>query len=49
MFYYRKWSGVSIEECVRIIDDCIHWYNEKRGKESLGGVRAPLAIGGRWG
>lgn len=33
---------MSIEECVRILDDCILWYNEKRGKESLGGVRSSL-------
>ena len=37
---YRKRSGVSTEELVRILDDYNHWYNEKRGKESLGGVRA---------
>ena len=36
MFYNRKWIGVSIEEFVQILDDYIHWYNEKRIKQSLG-------------
>ena len=29
-------NGVSIEEFVEIIDTYIHWYNEKRIKQSLG-------------
>lgn len=41
MFYNRKWIGVSIDEFVRILDDYIHWYNEKRIKQSLGGL-SPL-------
>lgn len=41
MFYNRKWIGVSIEEFVQILDDYIHWYNEKRIKQSLGGL-SPL-------
>ena len=41
MFYYRKWSGVGIEDCGRILDDCIQWYNEKRSKESFGDL-SPL-------
>lgn len=41
MFYNRKWIGVSIEEFVQLLDDYIHWYNEKRIKQSLGGL-SPL-------
>lgn len=41
MFYNRKWIGVSIDEFVQILDDYIHWYNEKRIKQSLGGL-SPL-------
>lgn len=41
MFYNRRWIGVSIDEFVRILDDYIHWYNEKRIKLSLGGL-SPL-------
>ena len=41
MFYNRKWIGVSIDEFARILDDYIHWNNEKRIKLSLGGL-SPL-------
>ena len=41
MFYNRRWIGVSIDEFVQILDDHIHWYNEKRIKKSLGGL-SPL-------
>jgi len=41
MFYNRKWIGASIEEFVQILDDYIHWYNEKRIKQLLGGL-SPL-------
>ena len=41
MFYNRKWIGVSIKEFIQILDDYIHWYNEKRIKQSLGGL-SPL-------
>ena len=41
MFYNRRWIGVSIDEFVQILDDYIHWYNEKRIKKSLGGL-SPL-------
>lgn len=41
IFYNRKWIGVSIDEFVQILDDYIHWYNEKRIKQSLGGL-SPL-------
>ena len=32
---------LSIEEFVQILDDYIHWYNEKSIKQSLGGL-SPL-------
>lgn len=41
MFYNQKWIGVSINEFVRILNDYIHWYNEKRIKQSLRGL-SPL-------
>ena len=41
MFYGRRWSGWTIEEFMGAVDDCIHWYNEKRIKASLGGL-SPL-------
>jgi len=36
MFCNHKWIGVSLEGFVRILDACLHWYNEKRIKVSLG-------------
>lgn len=41
MSYTRSWFGVSIEQFCELIDDFIHWYNEKRIKMSLGG-KSPL-------
>ncbi len=41
MFYNRKWQGVSIEEFMDILDNYLHWYNEKRIKISLG-AKSPL-------
>lgn len=41
MFYNRKWIGVSTKEFIQILDDYIHWYNEKRIRQSLGG-HSPL-------
>lgn len=41
MFYYRSWVGVSIEEFINILDEYLHWYNEKRIKISLG-TMSPL-------
>lgn len=41
MFYHRSWAGVSIEEFIAILDDYLHWYNEKRIKMSLGAM-SPL-------
>ena len=38
MFYRRSWHGVSLEQFTEILDDYIHWYNEKRIKISLGGM-----------
>ena len=36
MFYNTDWTGVSISEFMEILDNYLHWYNEKRIKESLG-------------
>jgi len=36
MFYTRSWYGVSIKEFIEILDDYMHWYNEKRIKMTLG-------------
>ena len=41
MFYNRSWTGVSIEEFINILDEYLHWYNEKRIKMSLGAM-SPL-------
>ena len=41
MFYNRSWAGVSIEEFIDILDEYLHWYNEKRIKISLGAL-SPL-------
>lgn len=41
MFYGRSWQGVSLEEFIRQRDSYIHWYNEKRIKQSLGAM-SPL-------
>jgi transposase InsO family protein len=38
MFYNRKWSGVSIEKFIEILNEYLHWYNEKRIKMSLGAL-----------
>ena len=38
MFYGRFWKDVTIEEFIRILDEYIHWYAEKRIKLSLGGL-----------
>ena len=38
MFYGRPWRDVTIEEFIKILDDYIHWYAEKRIKLSLGGL-----------
>ena len=41
MFYGRSWSDVTIDEFIKILDEYIHWYAEKRIKLSLGGL-SPL-------
>lgn len=38
MFYGLSWEGISIEQFIKILDDYIHWYAEKRIKMSLGGL-----------
>ena len=38
MFYNRSWIGVSIEEFIDILDECLVWYNEERIKLSLGAM-----------
>lgn len=41
MFYGRLWNDVTVNEFILILNNYIHWYNEKRIKMSLGG-RSPL-------
>lgn len=41
MYYNRTWSGVSIEEFMKILNSYLYWYNEKRIKMSLGAL-SPL-------
>ena len=36
MFYNTDWTGVSISEFFDILNNYLHWYNEKRIKQSLG-------------
>lgn len=36
MFYNHNWQGVSINQFVKLLDDYLVWYNEKRIKVSLG-------------
>ena len=36
MLYNRDWMDVSIKEFIRILDEYLMWYNEKRIKQSLG-------------
>lgn len=38
MFYNKSWTGVSVDEFMKILDDYLWWYNEKRIKISLGGI-----------
>lgn len=37
LFYGRCWSGWSVDGFMDAVDRYIHWYNERRIKESLGG------------
>ena len=41
MFYFKDWAGVSISQFMDILDEYIHWYNERRIKVSLGG-KSPM-------
>lgn len=36
MFYGRSWQGVSLDQFMEILDNYLHWYNEKRIKLTLG-------------
>ena len=38
MFYNRSWAGVSIDGFMDILDEYLHWYNDKRIKMSLGAM-----------
>ena len=44
LFYGRSWSGWSVDDFMGEVDRYIHWYNERRIKESLGGM-SPLQYG----
>ena len=35
-FYNQDWTGVTVEEFSRELDQYLHWYNQKRIKKSLG-------------
>ena len=37
LFYGRCWSGWSVDDFMDAVDRHIHWYNERRIKEALGG------------
>ena len=39
--YNRDWSNISIPELIEQVNDYIHWYNEKRIKQSLG-YKSPI-------
>ena len=41
LFHGRNWSGWSVDDFMGAVDCYIHWYNERRIKESLGGM-SPL-------
>ena len=38
LFYPRDWKGTYITQFIEVVDDYIHWYNEKRIKISLGSI-----------
>ena len=38
MFYGRSWQRVSLDQFMEILDNYLHWYNEKRIKLTLGGL-----------
>lgn len=37
-FYGFKWENISIDAFIELLDDYLHWYNNKRIKLSLGGL-----------
>ena len=41
MFYGRSWDNVSIKQFIKLLDNYIHWHNQKRIKISLNGM-SPL-------
>lgn len=42
LLYGRDWRDWSTDRFMDALDECVHWYNEKRMKISLGGL-SPLA------
>lgn len=38
MFYQKSWRGISLQQFMTILDQYLHWYNEKRIKISLGAM-----------
>ena len=38
LFYPRDWKSVTIAQFIKVVDDYIRWYNEKRIKISLGSL-----------
>lgn len=38
MFYNRSWKGTSMDSFMEVLDDYLHWYNNKRIKVSLGNM-----------
>ena len=41
MFYDQSWTGVTIEQFIKQLDEYIRWYAQDRIKISLGGM-SPL-------
>ena len=41
IYYPRNWQDFTLEDCMKIIDSYIRWYNERRIKVSHGG-RSPI-------
>ena len=38
LFYPRRWQDTTIDQFIKIVDDYIRWYNEKRIKITLGSL-----------
>ncbi|GAA4011977.1 hypothetical protein GCM10022212_01790 [Actimicrobium antarcticum] len=38
LFYPRKWTAITVEQFIQIVNSYIHWYNEKRIKISIGSL-----------